>query len=79
MAVRGAETGKGIKLNKDGTVPKKNRRKTPMPPHRGIESSPVTQIKVGNGSIRDLLSFIGGNDDIKVIKGKKAIAQNEKD
>ena len=79
MAVRGAETGKGIKLNKDGTVPKKNRRKTPMPPHRGIESSPVTQIKVGNGSIRDLLSFIGGNDNIKVIKGKKAIAQNEKE
>ena len=79
MAVRGGETGKGIKLNKDGTVPKKNRRKTPAPRDRGIESSPVTQIKVGNGSIRDLLSFIGGNDDIKVIKGKKAIAQNEKE
>jgi len=79
MATRGGKTGKGIKLNKDGTIPKKNRRKTPMPPHRGIESSPVTQIKVGNGSIRDLLSFIGGNRELKVLRGKRAISNDEKE
>jgi len=79
MAVRGGETGKGIKLNKDGTVPKKNRRKTPAPQHRGIESPPVTQIKVGNGSVRDLLRFIAGNKEIKVLKGDKAISNDEKE
>ena len=79
MTTRGGKTGKGIKLNKDGTIPKKNRRKTPAPPHRGIESSPVTQIKVGDGSIRDLLSFIGGNRELKVLIGKKAISNDEKE
>jgi len=76
---RVGKTGKSIKLNKDGTIPKKYRRKTPMPPHRGIESPPVTQIKVGNGSIRDLLSFIGGNRKLKVLIGKKAISNDEKE
>ena len=75
---RVGKTGKSIKLNKDGTIPKKHRRKTPMPPHRGIESPPVGQIKIGNGSPRDLIRFLLGNTDLKVVKGKKAIAEDEK-
>ena len=78
MATRGGETGEGIKLKKDGTVPKKNRRKIPTPPDRGIETSPVGQVRIGNGSARDLIRFLLGNTDLKVIKGKKAISQEEK-